>query len=100
MPGPITWSPAMPIPRVFDVQEHVAHLNDHLNPNSPYYERVEHHENLRTLKNLYETGQRKDDEEEICIMHGKVVSVKVARKSFFFIYLFIECIQSKDYDTI
>ncbi len=100
MPGPITWSPAMPIPRVFDVQGHVAHLNDHLNPNSPYYERVEHHENLRTLKNLYETGQRKNVEEEYVSCMAKLCRWRSPAKVFFIIYLFIECIQSKDYDTI
>jgi hypothetical protein len=39
------------------------------------------HLNLKALIELYETGQRTTDEEEILIMGGKVVTKDIARKT-------------------
>ncbi len=61
--------------------DHIARLKDQLNRDSPNYEMPQQHLNLKALIELYETGQRTTDEEEILIMGGKVVTKDIARKT-------------------
>lgn len=72
--APRSFSPAMPIPPVFDLKEYLAGLYDRLDPKSKNFERPEQHKNLRALIKLYETGQRKDNFTFIHIINGEVVS--------------------------
>lgn len=67
------FSPACPIPHVFNVEEYIARLYDRLDPQSPRYEMVEQHVNLKALIKLYETGERKDNSTRIYLVNGKVV---------------------------
>jgi hypothetical protein len=79
---PLTnFSPACPNPIVFNLQNHLAKLYDRLDPRSPFFTRVEQHDNLRALIKLYETGQRKDNTTEIFIQDGEIVPRDVALTS-------------------
>jgi hypothetical protein len=68
----------IPMPVEFDMEQHVAKLYESLNPKSPSYERESQHVNIRALINLYESGKRKSNVEEVWIMGGKVVTKKEA----------------------
>jgi hypothetical protein len=62
---------------VFHPVDRLRHLREILDPNSPSYHPIEgQHQNIRAVIAAYEAGKITD------------------------FYLFIECIQSKDYDTI
>lgn len=70
----ITYSPAIPIPGTFDLQAYIARLKDFLNPQSPHYERPQHHINVKKLIELYESGERKDSTTAIYISKGEVIT--------------------------
>lgn len=76
---------------IFNLQRHLARLTERLHPNSPTFDRVELHENIRALIELYETGQRKDDLTEIFIMKGKVVTFEEAMKSPHWVITEVRC---------
>jgi hypothetical protein len=53
----IEFSPAMPLPPVFDVQERIKQLYRYLDPEDPQYERKEQHTNIKAAIKLYEEGK-------------------------------------------
>lgn len=72
--APLTFfPPGGPTPVVFNIMEHLARLYDRRNPNSPTFDRVELHKNIRALIELCEKGQRKDDSIDIFIIDDKAV---------------------------
>jgi hypothetical protein len=50
----IEFSPAMPIPSVFDVDRRIRVLRDCLDPKHPLYQPEQHHVNIKALIQLYE----------------------------------------------
>jgi hypothetical protein len=69
----IEFSPAMPLPPVFDVQERIRQLHRYLDPEDPQYERKEQHTNIRAAIKLYEEGKI-DGSQHVFIMDGKIVT--------------------------
>jgi hypothetical protein len=54
----IKFSPAMPIPRIFDPDHRVKILKSHLDPRSPhYYKPTAHHINIVAAIDAYELGK-------------------------------------------
>ncbi|RMZ85495.1 hypothetical protein DV736_g6584, partial [Chaetothyriales sp. CBS 134916] len=54
--GETKYSPAMPIPRTFDIQERIEQLRSLLDSKDPYYHH-EHDANVKALIKLYEEGK-------------------------------------------
>lgn len=68
------FSPAIPIPSIFDREKYIAQLKDYLDPKSPHHEPPQQHANIKKLIELYETGQRKDNFTTIYIRKGEVIT--------------------------
>jgi hypothetical protein len=73
MASQIEFSPAMPLPLVFDVQERIKQLHGYLDPKNPQYEREEQHVNIKAAIKLYEDGKI-DGLQHVYIMEGKIVT--------------------------
>ena len=73
----IEFSPAMPFPRVFDVQRHIQVLRDCLDPKHPLYQPEQHHVNIKAVIKLYEE-KKIDGIQEVWVMEGKVVTEEEA----------------------
>ena len=52
MASKIEFSPAMPIPLVFDVQKRIEQLQSFLDPNDPNYQPEEQHTNIKAVIKL------------------------------------------------
>jgi hypothetical protein len=74
----IEFSPAMPIPRVFDVQGRIQVLRDCLDPKHHLYQPEQQHVNIKAVIKLYE-DEKIDGIQEVYIMEGKVVTKEEAR---------------------
>jgi hypothetical protein len=73
MASKIEFSPATPLPAVFDVQERIRQLRGYLDPNNPQYEREEQHINIKAVIKLYEDGKI-DGLQHVYIMESKIVT--------------------------
>jgi hypothetical protein len=73
MANKIEFSPAMPLPPVFDVQERIKQLHRYLDPKDPQYEREEQHTNIKAVIKLYEDGKI-DGSQHVYVMEGKIVT--------------------------
>jgi hypothetical protein len=73
MANKIEFSPATPIPLVFDVQKRIQELRGYLDPKNPQYESEEQHVNIKATIKLYEEGKI-DGSQQVNIMEGKVVT--------------------------
>ena len=56
MAGTPEFSPAIPIPLVFDVQARIKALQGNLDPRNPNYQPERQQENIRAVIKLYEEG--------------------------------------------
>ncbi|KAK2770869.1 hypothetical protein FQN53_005356 [Emmonsiellopsis sp. PD_33] len=69
------YSPAMPIPPVFDVDERIRELEEARDPNSPFCEREEFWPNIPTLIKLYKEGKMPDPNvKPTYLRDGKVIT--------------------------
>ena len=75
----IEFSPAIPIPLVFDVEEHIKQLRNCLDPKHPFYQPKEQHVNVKAVIKLYEE-KKIDGFQEVWLIDGKVVSEEEAEK--------------------
>jgi hypothetical protein len=73
----IEFSPAIPIPFVFDVQGRIQQLHDFLDPKHPLYQPEQQHVNIKALIKLYE-DKKIDGIQEVWVMEGKVVTEEEA----------------------
>ncbi|KAI9781392.1 MAG: hypothetical protein M1839_005986 [Geoglossum umbratile] len=69
---PITFSPAVPVPLVFDVQERIEQLRSYLDPSNPLYQPEPQHINIKAAITLYEDGKL-DGLQRVYVTSGKVV---------------------------
>ncbi|OBT51906.1 hypothetical protein VE04_06794 [Pseudogymnoascus sp. 24MN13] len=53
----IEFSPAMPIPPVFDIEARIKTLQGYLDPSNPNYQPERQHVNIRAVIKLYEEGK-------------------------------------------
>lgn len=53
----VEFSPARPIPRVFDIQARIKTLQGYLHLANPSYESERQHDNIRAAIKLYEEGK-------------------------------------------
>ncbi|KIN01386.1 hypothetical protein OIDMADRAFT_180208 [Oidiodendron maius Zn] len=74
----VKFSPAIPIPQVFDVQGHIQVLRDCLDPKHPLYQPEQQHINIEALIKLYE-DKKLDGIQEVWLVEGKVVTEEEAR---------------------
>lgn len=65
------FSPAIPIPFVFDVQARIKALQGYLDPNNPDYQPERQHVNIRAAIKLYEEGKI-DGLQRTTIIDGKI----------------------------
>jgi hypothetical protein len=72
MSDKLKFSPAIPWPATFDVQERIKELRSYLDPKHPWY-KSEQLVNIKAVIQLYEDGII-DGSEEAVIMEGKVVT--------------------------
>jgi len=79
MASNIEFSPAIPIPLVFDVQKRIEQLQSFLDPNDPNYQPEEQHTNIKAVIKLYEDGKL-DGHQPLTIMDGKIVTLQEAFK--------------------
>jgi hypothetical protein len=75
--NPITFAPAIPMPRVFDVQERLRQLRSFLDPNDPWYQPEPQHININAAIKLYEDGKLHG--QRVYISNGEVVTKEEAR---------------------
>ncbi len=73
----IEFSPAIPIPFVFDVQKRIQQLRDFLDPKHPLYQPEQQHVNIKAVIKLYE-DKKIDGIQGIWVMEGKVVTEEEA----------------------
>ncbi len=73
----IEFSPAIPIPRVFDVQGHIQQLQKCLDPKHPLYQPEQQHVNIKAVIKLYE-DKKIDGIQEVWLVEGKVVTEEEA----------------------
>ena len=94
-----------PNPIPFDVSKRIQTLREFLDPTSPHYQREGQHANIRALIELYESGKRTDNSQEIWLANGKIVTMSQALAGPFYPhcevrsfirYLWRECIQLAD----
>ncbi|KFY81690.1 hypothetical protein V500_11186 [Pseudogymnoascus sp. VKM F-4518 (FW-2643)] len=71
------FSPAIPIPFVFDVQARIKALQSYLDPNNPDYQPERQHENIRAVIKLYEEGKI-DGLKRTTIIDGKIAHFEEA----------------------
>ncbi|KAI9768354.1 MAG: hypothetical protein M1840_004962 [Geoglossum simile] len=69
----IEFSPAIPLPIVFDVQKRIQELRSYLDPTSLQYQPEQQHTNIKAAIKLYEDGKI-DGIQQVHIMEGKVVT--------------------------
>jgi hypothetical protein len=69
----IKFSPAMPMPPTFNVEEHICRLYKYLDPKDPNFQPVGQHKNIRAAIKLYQDGTL-DGFRRVSIMDGKIVS--------------------------
>ncbi len=67
----VEFSPATPIPRVFDVQARIKALEGYLDPANPNYEPERQHDNIRAAIKLYKEGKI-DGIQRTTIIDGKI----------------------------
>lgn len=67
----IEFSPAMPIPPVFDVEARIKTLQGYLDPSNPNYQPERQHVNIRAVIKLYEEGEI-DGLQRTTIIDGKI----------------------------
>jgi hypothetical protein len=72
MANKIEFSPATPIPLVFDVQKRIQELRSYLEPNNHQFQ-PEQHANIKAAIKFYEDGKI-DGLQQVYIMEGKVVT--------------------------
>jgi hypothetical protein len=72
MVATIEFSPVIPLPIPFDVQERLQELRSYLDPNHPDYQPEQQHTNIKAAIKLYEDGEI-DGVEQVFIKDGKVV---------------------------
>lgn len=65
------FSPAIPIPFVFDVQARIKALQGYLDPSNPDYQPERQHVNIRAAIKLYEEGKI-DGLQRTTIIDGKI----------------------------
>jgi len=68
----IKFSPAIPLPKPFDVKQHIQELRGYLDPKDPFYQPKQQHTNIKAAIKLYENGKI-DGMEEVFIKDGKLV---------------------------
>lgn len=73
----VEFSPAIPIPRVFDVQRHIQVLRDCLDPKHPLYQPEQQHINIKAVIKLYEDKEL-NGTQEVWLVEGKVVTEEEA----------------------
>ena len=73
----IKFSPAMPVPFVFDVQGRIQELRDSLDPKHPLYQPEQQHVNIKAIIKLYE-DKKIDGIQEVWVVEGKVVTEEEA----------------------
>jgi hypothetical protein len=73
MANKIEFSPAIPIPLVFDVQKRIQELRSYLDPNNPNYQPEQQHISIKAAIKLYE-DEKIDGLQQVDIMEGKVVT--------------------------
>ncbi|KAI9771803.1 MAG: hypothetical protein M1840_001573 [Geoglossum simile] len=73
MASQIEFSPGIPIPLVFDVQERIQQLRSYLDPNDPQYQPEPQHVNIKAVIELYEQGKI-DGHQQIHVRHGKIIT--------------------------
>ena len=72
MKATIEFSPVIPLPIPFDVQERLQELRSYLDPNHPDYQPEQQHTNIKAAIKLYEDGKI-DGVEQVFIKDGKIV---------------------------
>ena len=72
MEATIEFSPVIPLPIPFDVQERLQELRSYLDPNHPDYQPEQQHTNIKAAIKLYEDGKI-DGVEQVFIKDGKIV---------------------------
>ncbi|RFU32208.1 hypothetical protein B7463_g4123, partial [Scytalidium lignicola] len=72
-PKTIQFSPAIPLPIVFDVEERVKKLYSYLDPKERNYQPIKQHHNIQAAIKLYEEGKI-DGSNPVFIMDGKLSS--------------------------
>jgi hypothetical protein len=72
MEATIEFSPAIPLPVPFDVEERIQELRGYSDPNNPDYQPEQQHTNIKAAIKLYEDGKI-DGVEHVFIVDGKVV---------------------------
>jgi hypothetical protein len=77
MANAIKFSPGIPIPAVFDIQERIQTLRSYLDPKNPQYQPEQQHPNIKFAIKLYEDGKM-DGLEHVYIMDGVVVTQEEA----------------------
>ncbi len=75
----IKFLPAIPQPRVFDVQARIQQLRDSLDPKNPLYQPEQQHVNIKAVIKLYEDGEI-DGIQEVYVREGKIVTEEEAIK--------------------
>jgi len=73
MANKIEFSPAVPIPLVFDVQKRIQELRGYLDPKNSHFQPPQQHVNIKAAIKLYEDGKI-DGLQQVDIMEGKVVT--------------------------
>ncbi|KFY15433.1 hypothetical protein V492_01986 [Pseudogymnoascus sp. VKM F-4246] len=73
----VEFSPAIPIPLVFDVEGRIKELQGYLDPSNPDYQPEWQHENIRAVIKLYEEGKI-DGIQRTTIINGKIASYEDA----------------------
>jgi hypothetical protein len=73
----IEFSPAIPIPLVFDVPQRIQQLHNYLDPKHPLYQPEPQHVNIKAIIKLYEE-KKIDGIQEVYVMEGKVVTKEEA----------------------
>jgi hypothetical protein len=73
MANTIEFSPAIPLPAVFDVKERIQQLRSYLDPKNPQYQPEQQHVNIKAAIKLYEDGKI-DGSQEVYIREGKIVT--------------------------
>lgn len=76
----IKFSPAIPIPFIFDVPARIKALQGYLDPNNPSYQPERQHLNIRAVIKLYEEGKI-SGLERTTVIDGKVAPHEEAFKS-------------------
>jgi hypothetical protein len=78
--GNIKFSPAIPIPFIFDVPARIKALQGYLDPTNPSYQPERQHINIRAVIKLYEEGKI-SSLERTTIIDGKVAPHEEAFRS-------------------